>query len=290
MKHFIAVISLAIVLFAMPSRASTPLHDVGAKLARDFVCEGSPSCLRRAGDRLTRAAHVIVDVCLAEPSVPKWMCLGFVAAISNEGGGLEHPTCGGLKQSCVLRCDELRAGGGRQSCFLQCAIDQGIKYCKPKHCRWQRIKRCNDKGWSRGPFQQKPGSVEYCGKLLNDPDYDPHSLPQSARCTMRKVTKLTYRKRWPCPKDAGNRWAITMKRVGKGPQVTIQKEKPRTWIPYPTGGGRWEEKKPAIRRQQCAQSGYALRGLNYYKKCGKPCREVERPVDSPARGKVAEGH
>jgi hypothetical protein len=177
-----------LLLLAAPAQAGepTPLHDAASRLIRNFVCSGGERCLAKHGERLTRAAHTVVDVCLSEPNVPKWMCLGFVAAISNEAGGLEHPTCGGLDQGCVIACDELRAGGARQSCFLQCARDQGVPVSTKKHSRWQRVKRCNDRGTSRGPFQQKPKSVRTCMSILDDPAYDPHSLEQSARCTVRK--------------------------------------------------------------------------------------------------------
>jgi len=269
-----------LLLLTSPASAELPepptaLHAAGGKLIRNFVCSGGERCLKRRGADLTRAAFAVVDVCLSEPGIPKWMCLGFVAAISNEGGGLEHPTCGGLDQRCVRACDELQAGGARQSCFLQCARDQGIPQSKQKHSRWQRVRRCNDRGTSRGPFQQKPKSVKLCRKLLAMPDYNPHSLRQSARCVMRKVRASAYNKRWPCRSADGDRWMIAMKRVGRGPLQTIEPEQPRTWIPAPTGGGTWQEARPAKRIQRCTESSYALRGLRYYRACGKPCREVE---------------
>jgi hypothetical protein len=268
---------LALLAFAPPSQAATtPLHDAASKLIRNFVCSGGERCVKKHGPRLTKAAHTVVDVCLSEPNVPKWMCLGFVAAISNEAGGLEHPTCGGLDQACVVECDKLRAGGARQSCFLQCARDQGISPSKKKHSRWQRIKRCNDRGTSRGPFQQKPKSVRACRNITGNPAYDPHNLEQSARCTIRKVRSSAYRKHWPCRRDDGDRWAIAMKRVGRGPLETIEKAKPRTWVPSPTGEGRWEEARPAKRIQRCTESRYALRGMRYYRACGKACSEVDK--------------
>jgi hypothetical protein len=272
-----AILAMLLVL-AGPSRAGepTPLHDTAAKLIRNFVCNGGERCLRKRGADLTRAAHTVVDVCLSEPNVPRWACLGFVAAISNEGGGLEHPTCGGLRQSCVRACDELDSSGARQSCFLQCARDQGIKPCKDKQCRWQRIKRCNDHGTSRGPFQQKRQGIRACRNILGRPDYDPHDLAQSARCVIRKVRRSAYRKHWPCRRGDGDRWAIAMKRVGAGPLKTVEKAKPRTWVPFATGGGRWDPARPAKRIQRCTESSYALRGLRYYRACGKPCREVAR--------------
>lgn len=275
MKRFLMVLLL---LWAAPVQAEPPtaLHDSAVKLIRNFVCSGGERCIAKHGDRLTSAAHTVVDVCLSEPGIPKWMCLSFVAAISNEGGGMEHPTCGGLDQRCVVECDKLRAGGARQSCFLQCATDQGIKRCKPKHCKWQRIKRCNDRGTSRGPFQQKPSTVRACRRLLADPAYDPHGLEQSARCTMRRVKASAYNRRWPCRRGDGDRWMIAMKRVGRGPMETLAKAQPRTWIPAATGPGRWEPAKPAVRIQRCQESGYALRGLRYYRACGKPCQDVAR--------------
>lgn len=278
---------ICLLLLAPPASAETPtaLHDAAAKLIRNFVCSGGERCLRKHGARLERAAHVVVDVCLSEPNVPRWVCLGFVAAISNEAGGLEHPTCGGLDQACVIACDELAAGGARQSCFLQCARDQGVAPSREKHSRWQRVKRCNDRGTSRGPFQQKPKTVRVCRRLLDDPAYDPHSLEQSARCTMRKVRSVAYGRHWPCRRDDGDRWAIAMKRVGRGPLETLEKAKPRTWIPSPTGGGRWEAARPAKRIQRCTESQYALRGMRYYRACGKACREVQRRVsfgDAPS--------
>ncbi len=280
MKHSIAIF---LVLLAVPAGAAeppTPLHDAGGKLIRSYVCSGSASCIRKHGERLTRAAFAVVDVCLSERDVPKWACLGFVASIGNEGGGLEHPTCGGLSQPCVRACDRLRAGGARQSCFLQCATDQGVKRCKEKHCRWQRVKRCNDRGTSRGPFQQKPKTVRSCRRLLGEPGYDPHSLEQSARCMMRKVRRSAYAKHWPCRRADGDRWAIAMKRVGRGPVKTLAKAQPRIWLPSPSGVGRWEPARPAVVTQRCEESAYALRGLRYYRACGKACRAVERPGEA----------
>jgi hypothetical protein len=284
LRFFIVVL----LLLAAPAHAAEPtaLHDSASKLIKNFVCSGGERCLRKHGERLERAAHTVVDVCLSEPSVPKWMCLGFVAAISNEAGGLEHPTCGGLDQACVVACDELAAGGGRQNCFLQCARDQGIRPCKDKHCRWQRIKRCNDRGTSRGPFQQKPKSVRACRNILGDPNYDPHSLEQSARCVMRKVRSVAYKRGWPCRRGDGDRWAIAMKRVGRGPLETLSKAQPRTWTPDTTGGGRWEPARPAVRIQRCQESRYALRGLRYYRACGKPCQKVAKRL--PARTVVVD--
>lgn len=280
-----AIAFAALLVFSAPARAvpppaPTPLHAAANKLARAFVCSGGDSCLKRHGERLTRAAFRVVDVCLSEPGVPRWMCLGFVAAISNEGGGLEHPTCGGLDQACVIECDKLAAGGARQSCFLSCAIDQGIKRCKDKHCRWQRIKRCNDRGTSRGPFQQKPKTIRACANVLGDPAYDAHDLEQSARCTMRRVRASAYRRHWPCNRGDGDRWAIAMKRIGRGPLETVAKAQPRTWIPSPTGGGRWQGATKAKRIQRCQESGYALRGLRYYRACGKACRAGRGPTES----------
>jgi hypothetical protein len=251
-----------------------PLHAAGVKLITNFVCQGGERCLAKHGDRLAKAANTVVDVCLSEPGIPKYMCLGFVANISNEGGGLEHPTCGGLDQDCVLRCDTLWDNRARHDCFLQCAIDQGIRRGTR---RWERVKRCNDKGSSRGPFQMKKGRIKQCkSKAIGMPsNFDPFDLAQSARCMMRVTRKVATSKRFSCGR-VDNRWMVAHKRVTKGVRRTIAKAQPGRWVPDTRQGKVWVPPSEAEYEQICSESGYAKRGLRYYQACGKKCRQVER--------------
>jgi hypothetical protein len=255
----------------------TPLHKAGAELLKGLICEGGQRCLKKKGKRLEKAAYTVVDVCLAEPLVPKWMCLSFVANLGNESGGNEHPTCGGLSQRCAKDCDRIDASKARQGCYLDCARDKGIKV---GGARWKRVKRCNDWGSSRGPFQQKGSSIRYCKRILKNPHYNPHSLLQSATCVIKKVKRSALKKKWPCRnRDSSDRWMIAMKRVGAGPLRTMVKATPKTWIPSPrTGEGKWVEAQPAIRTQRCELSKYAQWGRNRYRMCGKPCFKMLRPT------------
>jgi hypothetical protein len=271
----------------LPIGRVTALHKAGASLLKGLACDGNQRCLKNRGEFLERAAYTVVDVCLAEPHVPKWMCLGFVANLGNESGGLEHPTCGGLPQKCVKECDKLDAGAGRQGCFLDCARDKGISY---GGARWKRVERCNDWGTSRGPFQQKKGSIAYCKKVLKNPSYNPHSLVQSARCVIKKVKKHALARRFPCRKSDGNRWMIAMLRVGRGPLKTVEKASKKRWVPGARlGDGKWVAAKKAVRVQRCEESRYARWGMSRYRQCGKACQKIQRPTSdqlSPATPRV----
>lgn len=260
----------------LPIGRVTALHQAGADLLKTLSCNGDSACVKRRSKRLERAAYTIIDVCLAEPHVPKWMCLGFVANLGNESGGLEHPTCGNLPQTCVKECDKLPNGAPRQSCFLDCARDKGISV---GGARWNRVKNCNDWGTSRGPFQMKDSSVRYCERTLKNPHFDPHSLVQSAQCVIKKVKKHALAKRFPCRKSAGNRWMIAMLRIGRGPLKTVEKASKEKWVPGTRiGTGKWMSATPAVRIQRCDESRYAQWGMNRYRMCGKACREVQRPT------------
>jgi hypothetical protein len=259
--------------------APSALHETGAKLIKNFVCDGSQRCLKKRGQELTEAAYTVIDACLREEGVPKYICLGMVANISNEGGGLEHPTCGGLDQSCVSECDTIWNTGARRDCFLQCAIDQGIQRSNRKNSKWRRIKKCNDGGSSRGPFQMKMGRVKRCRKMFGK-DFDPFDLGQAAQCTVRIVKRTARAKRWPCGRD-GNRWLVAMKRVGAGVIRTVSKAKPGRWVPDTRGGRKWIEPQPKITEQICEESGYGNRGLRYYRSCGAPCRSETIQARSP---------
>jgi len=255
--------------------AERPLHQTAVKLIKDYVCKGADWCWDKHGDRLTRAAHAIVDVCLSEPGIPKYMCLGFVANIANEGGGLEHPSCGGLDPECIQRCDEIQSNGGRRDCFMQCALEEGVPRSRAKGSKWQRIWGCNDGGTSRGPFQMKKGRIKQCQNELG-PDFDPFDLEQSARCMMKITRKVATAKHFPCGK-VDNRWLVAHKRVTGGVLRTVARAKPGRWIPDLHGGQVWVEPTRAIREPICSESPYGQRGLRYYRACGERCREV-RPA------------
>jgi hypothetical protein len=149
----------------------------------------------------------------------------------------------------------------------------------------KRVKACNDRGTSKGPYQMKPRRIRTCQKLLG-PDFDPFDMRQAARCTREKIKKTALHRKWPCRGSEGNRWMIAMKRVGAGPLETIQHAReagcasdPRNWKAQVCF-----EAKPAVRIQQCNESGYAKRGLRYYRACGKKCSLVKYnpPRPSPA--------
>jgi len=252
------------------SDSEQPLHEAGSKLIRNFICNGRERCLEKHGERLTQAAFTVVDVCLEDPDIPKYMCLGLVANIANEGGGVEHPSCGSLSKTCVLRCDRIWNNGARNDCFKQCAIDQGITR---GGARWKRIARCNDRGTSRGPFQMKKGRINQCKKLLGE-EFDPFSLEQAARCTAQIVKLAALSDRWPCGRVA-NRWLVAHKRVTRGVIRVVSKAKPGRFV-YDTHGGRkWIEPVPRVVERICTESSYGLRGLRYYRACGEKCTLVK---------------
>lgn len=253
--------------------AVTPLHQAGERLILDVVCAGSEECEARRGPQLREAARTVVDTCLSEPGVPRYVCLGLVANISNEGGGLEHPTCGGLDQACVQGCDALESSGARQDCFVQCALDQGLSRGS---ARFDRVKRCNDRGTSRGPYQMKPTRVKQCRKLVG-PDFDPFSLAQSTLCTARLVKRTATAKIWPCGKS-DNRWLVAMKRVGRGTIRVLTEAQPGRWVATPRGEKRWVPEQEAVVEPVCDESGYGQRGLRYYQDC-PDCKGV-RSADS----------
>lgn len=262
-----------------------PLHEAGAKLARNFICNGRTKCLDKHGDRLSKAAHVVVSTCLEDPQVPKYICLGLVAAISNEGGAVEHPSCGQLNIECVLRCDQIWVNGARHDCFKQCAIDQGITRYTSK-ARWKRIQNCNDKGTSRGPFQMKMQRVRWCRKMFrktSGEDFDPFDMAQAARCISSVIKRVALAKRFPCrtKSRAGksqNRWLIAFTRVTRGVLRTVQDAQPGRWVPDAFGQKSWIEPQPKITEQICSESSYGLRGLRYYQACGKKCQKVRHKV------------
>ena len=265
------------------SKSEKPLHKAGEKLIKDMVCSGGSKCLKRNGERLTKVAHTVVDICLSEPGIPINLCLGFVAAVSNEGGGLEHPTCGGLRQKCVRKCDEFWDNNVRHDCFIQCAIDQGIPRSKKKNSKWQRIWRCNDKGTSRGPLQMKRLRIRQCRSLKwgnMGADFDPFKLEDAVLCLMRVVRKVATSKRWACGR-VQNRWLVAFKRVTRGVIRTVAKATPGQWVPDAHGGRKWIEPQKRRVEQICSESGYGNRGLRYYKACGKKCRQVERYNQAP---------
>ena len=257
------------------STADKPLHEAGVRLLKDFVCHGSEKCWAKHGPRLTRAAYTVVDVCLSEPDIPKYMCLGFVANIANEGGGLEHPTCGGLSQECVRQCDTLGNDRARNDCFLQCALDQGIRRGS---VRWNRVKFCNDRGTSRGPFQMKRSRIKQCkSKAIGMPeDFDPFDLAQSARCMMRITRRAALSKRFACGR-VENRWMVAHKRVTQGVLRLVAKAQPGRWISsVHKGEKKWLPPTKPVYEQICSESGYARLGLRYYRACGKKCQLVQR--------------
>jgi len=257
-----------------------PLHEAGTRLIRNFICNGRESCLRKHGARLEHAAHTVVDVCLEDPDIPRYICLGLVANLANEGGGVEHPSCGSLRKECVLRCDRIWVNGARHDCFKQCAIEQGV--ARGTH-RWKRIYDCNDKGTSRGPFQMKKGRIAQCRKFFGK-DFDPFSLPQAARCTARILKRTALSDRWPCGR-VGNRWLVAYKRITRGVIRTVAKAEKGRWIPDAHGGRTWIEPRKAVVEQICDESGYGQRGLRYYRACGKKCSLVKyHPPTPPAPG------
>ncbi len=267
---FALVLSMLIALCSA-ARAESGLHDRAAKLMIDTVCRGLGPCVDSRSLALTETAHTIVDVCLSEPGVPRFMCLAFVRNAGSEAGGKSHPACGLKDQECVRACDELPAGSARKSCAEACAIDQGVQR---RSDAMAGVLRCND-GWSsRGPFQQKPRRIAECvNKLEMGADYDPHDVEQSTRCTIRKIRHHATTKTFACAGAAGNRWMIAMKRVGAGPRIRLSEAKPRRWVPFPSGQGRWFPAVKAVYRQRCQESGYAKAGLEAYRKCGKACRK-----------------
>lgn len=261
------------------SQEGRPLHETGAKLITDFICMGDAKCLDKHGDRLTNAAYKVVDVCLEDPDIPKYICLGLVANISNEGGGKEHPSCGNLDRSCVLRCDEMSNNDARHDCFLQCAIEQGIARGTP---RWRRIDGCNDHGTSRGPFQMKKRRIAQCRKILGK-GFNPFDLEDAARCTGQIIKKTALSKRWPCGK-VDNRWLVAFTRVTRGVIRILAEAQPGRWVPSPQGKAVWVPPTEAAIEQICEASGYGLRGLRYYQECGKKCARVKRPEAPPTAG------
>lgn len=247
---------------------ASPLHDAAAELIRDFICHRRESCLERHGERLTRAAHRIIDVCLEDPEIPRYVCLGFVANISNEGGGLEHPSCAGLDQACVRQCDTLWKTKKRHDCFLRCARAEGVQKGSRK---WELVSRCNDRATARGPFQMKPARVRQCRKLLGE-DFDPFDLAQAARCTMQLVKRSARAYNWPCGlQPSRDTWLVAMKRVGAGVRRKISDAEIGRFVPTPSGGTTWIPPRPAIWKPICSESGYGLRGLRYYRACGEAC-------------------
>jgi len=259
--------------------AGKPLHKAGVKLALGMICKSNKKCRNRHRQRVTKAVGIVVDACLEDSDVPKWMCLGLVANAANEGGMMEHPTCGGLSQKCVRRCDLLESNGTRRSCFIQCGLDQGIPAWRMK-----KVRKCNDRGTSRGPFQQKKGRIKECKRWFG-PDYDPFSLAASARCKVRKLKRTAHSKHFPCRRSAGNRWSIAMKRVGAGPLVTVEKSQKASCHDSPREMGTkvCVPARKRVRIQQCNESSYAQRGLRYYKSCGAACRKFQRPATIRAR-------
>lgn len=250
-----------------------PLYDTGAKLITDFICRGREACLSKNGPRFTKAAHTVLDVCLEDKDIPKYICLGIVANLSNEGGGTEHPSCGGLAKDCVLRCDQIWVNSARNDCFKQCAIEQGL----PRGgARWARVLKCNDKGSSRGPFQMKKGRIAQCKRLLGD-SFDPFNLAQAARCQSRIIKRTALSKRWACGK-VNNRWLVAFTRATRGVIRTVAKAQPGRYVPTTRGGSVWVGPSKKVVEQICEESGYGKLGLRYYRACGKKCFTARRPT------------
>lgn len=259
-----------------PSTVTLPLHNAGAQLALEVICHGEDKCQEKYGEKITKAAYTVVDACLEDPEVPKYMCLGLVANASIESGLAEHPTCGGINQECVLRCDTIDDGGARQACFIACAKDDGIKGDK-----LARVAKCNDKGSSKGPFQMKLIRIGQC-KVLLGPDFSPFNLRMATKCTIAKIKKTALSKHFPCGKSRGDRWMIAMKQVGAGPTYEAQAATPAFCLPSPikTQAPVCVQASPAKRATQCGESTYASLGYDYYLSCGKKCSKWTPPAPS----------
>ncbi len=267
---------LAILLLPTTVRADSPLHETATSLIQDFLCHGDVTCLAKRGERLSKAANTVMDTCLKDAEIPKYICLGLVANIANEGGGIEHPSCGGLQRDCVLRCDRLTDSGARHDCFLQCALEQGISRGNP---RYARVAKCNDRGSSRGPFQMKAGRIKQCRKLLGD-SFDPFDLEQATRCTAQIVKRTATSKRWACGR-VSNRWLVAFTRVTRGVIRKVADAQPGRWVKDLHGGKKWFPPTKTVYTQICVESPYGRRGLRYYNQCGKKCYEAPRTAREP---------
>jgi len=245
-------------------KTTHPLHETGARLIKDFVCRGAGWCVQKHGDRLTKAAHKVIDVCLEDPDIPRYMCLALVATISNEGGGKEHPSCAGLPKEEVLACDKIWDSHKRRRCFVKSAKKQGKG-------RVKRAARCNDRGTSRGPFQMKRARIRQCQKILGK-TFNPFSLEESARCTAQLIKRAAAKVHRVCGRIP-NPWLVGYKRLTRGVIRKIANAVPRQFVADPKGGpGRWIPAQKAEYEQICTESRYGRRGLRYYRACGERCR------------------
>jgi hypothetical protein len=122
----------------------------------------------------------------------------------------------------------------------------------------------------------KTAFINRCKRWFG-PNFDPFDTAQAAQCMMKKIKRTATSKKWPCTRADGNRWMISMKRVGAGPLRTVEKAQKAGCFYSTTKNERLCVKAaPAKRVQRCDESSYAKRGLRYYRSCGKACRLVKR--------------
>lgn len=170
-----------------------------------------------------KVAQSAADACISM-GVPESGCLILVATLA-ESGGKAYPTCG-ASAVCMTLCGSIPDGLSRD-CRIQCMTDSAPN-------KAARVRRCNDRGKSKGWYQLRDVNLAVCKR--HGLKGDPHDIVAASRCYTYLVRR-SYRAN-ACELPPGeHRWAVSFARVAAGV--------------YHRG----------TKRQRCSPHGYAKRGL-----------------------------